>query len=185
MRETLERGVAGDFIEAGIWKGGLTIVMRGILRAYGISDRRVWAADSFAGAPAPGAHFEDRVAHALGAPLEHLAVSLSEVKANFARYDLLDEQVRFLEGPFAETLPSAPIESLAVARLDSDYYESIMPCLVHLYPRIATGGYVIIDDYGVSLLGCRQAVDEYRAAHDIVEPIRWATDQIIFWQKTG
>ena len=77
-----------------------------------------------------------------------LAVSLDVVRGNFARYGLLDEQVRFLEGWFRDTLPSAPIDKLAVLRMDGDLYESTMDALVNLYPKLSPGGFAIIDDWG-------------------------------------
>ena len=77
-----------------------------------------------------------------------LAVSIETVRANFARYDLLDEQVVFLQGWFRDTLPTAPIEKLAILRLDGDLYESTMDALRALYDKVSAGGFVIVDDYG-------------------------------------
>lgn len=182
-RDVIERGVPGDFIEAGVWKGGLTILMRGILKAYAELDRRVWVADSFSGLPVPDDRvLEDVIAHHLTKPISFLSVSLEDVKANFERYGLLDEQVCFLEGLFSDSLPGAPIEQLALARLDGDLYESTMTCLVELYPKISIGGYVIIDDYGLPL-GCRRAVDEYRSAHGISEMLEWVNEQTVYWRR--
>ena len=78
--------------------------------------------------------------------IDLLAVTLDQVKANFKCYGLLDEQVKFLKGWFKETLPTAPIEKLAILRLDGDMYESTMDALVSLYPKVSPGGYVIVDD---------------------------------------
>src|SRR5204862_206097 len=110
----LAEGIPGDFIETGVWRGGTCIFMRAILAAHGVTDRRVWVADSFAGLPPPNpkefaADAGDKL-HTIGL----LAISLDEVKRNFAKYDMLDEQVRFLEGWFKDTLASAPIERLAI-----------------------------------------------------------------------
>jgi O-methyltransferase len=182
VRDTLERKIPGDLIEAGVWKGGLPILMRGVLKAYGDTQRRVWVADSFCGVPHPKQTAEDRIAHFLAEPLSYLAVPRSDVESNFSKYGLLDDQVVFLEGLFADTLPKAPIEALAVARLDGDLYESTMDCLVHLYPKLSVGGYMIIDDYGLPL-GCRGAVDEYRARHGIEESLTWVNQQTVFWQR--
>ena len=77
-----------------------------------------------------------------------LMVGADQVRANFDRYGLLDDQVRFLEGWFADTLPMAPIEQLAILRLDGDLYESTMDALVPLYEKVSPGGFVIVDDYG-------------------------------------
>ena len=93
-----------------------------------------------------------------------LMVGADQVRANFDRYGLLDDQVRFLEGWFADTLPMAPIEQLAILRLDGDLYESTMDALVPLYEKVSPGGFVIVDDYG-AWEPCRKAVDDFRAQH--------------------
>jgi len=182
VEEVLARGVPGDLIETGVWRGGATIFMRGILAAHGVTDRTVWAADSFEGLPMPDptkypADLGDK--HYM---LSHLAVSLEDVKRNFARYGLLDEQVRFLKGWFKDTLPSAPIDSLSVLRLDGDMYESTMDALLHLYPKLSPGGYVIIDDYGYSE-SCRKAVNDYRAEHGINDEMREIDWSGIYWMR--
>jgi len=182
--DVLRRRIPGDLLEAGVWRGGATILMRAVLRAYGDTDRVVWAADSFQGLPKPNvAHFpadaNDR--HWTYAPL---AVSLDEVRANFARYGLLDAQVQFLVGWFRDTLPTAPIAQLAVLRLDADMYESTLDALSALYPKLSRGGYVIIDDYG-QVPGCRAAVEDYRAAQRISEPIQQIDYSGVFWQRVN
>src|SRR5437660_5508725 len=91
-----------------------------------------------------------------------LAVTRERVQDNFRRYGLLDQQVRFREGWFRDTLPRAPIERLAVLRLDGDLYESTIQALEGLYDRLSAGGYVIVDDYG-NMASCRQAVHDFRA----------------------
>jgi O-methyltransferase len=111
-----------------------------------------------------------------------LAVSAQEVKANFERYGLLDDQVRFLVGWFEDTLPAAPIEQLAVLGLDGDMYGSTMEALEALYPKLSPGGYVIVDDYG-ALSTCKEAVTDYRAAHDINQPMEWVDWTGVWWQK--
>lgn len=179
-RRALEEGVAGDFIETGVWRGGVTILMRAVLAAYGVADRRVWVADSFEGLPVPDpAHEADE-----GLDWSHvgvLKVDADAVRANFARYGLLDDQVRFLEGWFADTLPSAPIEHLAVLRLDGDLYGSTIDALDALYPKVSPGGYVIVDDYG-GWESCRRAVDDYRSDHGITAPIRTVDWTGVWWQ---
>jgi O-methyltransferase len=183
VTDVLRRGVPGDLIETGAWRGGVTIFMRAILEAYGDTERRVWVADSFQGLPRP-----DPERWPAEAGDEHwtrgeLAVSLEEVQANFARYGLLDERVRFLAGWFADTLPTAPIERLAVLRLDGDMYGSTMEALEALYPKLSVGGYVIVDDYG-AIPQCKEAVTDFRTAHDIIDPMETVDWTGVYWQRS-
>ncbi len=179
----LEQGVPGDFIETGVWRGGACIMMRAVLKAYGVTDRKVWAADSFCGLPKPKpgvAADEGDVHHTFS----ELAVSLEQVKENFAKYDLLDDQVRFLKGWFSETLPTAPIERLAVLRLDGDMYESTMDALESLYDKVSPGGFVIVDDYG-AVAGCQKAIEDFRASRGIEAPVQPIDGYGVFWQKVA
>lgn len=105
------------------------------------------------------------------------------MKSNFSKYDLLDEKVRFLKGWFNETLPSAPIERLAVLRIDADMYQSTMDALTSMYPKLSTGGYVIIDDYG-AIGACKAAVDDFRAANAIKDTIRRVDWTGVFWKRS-
>jgi O-methyltransferase len=182
IEEVLRNAIPGDFIETGVWRGGATIFMRAMLKVDRVVDRRIWVADSFAGLPKPDA---DRYPADQGDTFHQyseLAVSVDEVKANFRRFDLLDEQVCFLEGWFRDTLPGAPIDRLAILRLDGDMYESTMVALTSLYPKVSPGGYVIVDDYG-AVAGCRKAVDDYRWAHAIDEEMRWVDWTGVYWRR--
>jgi O-methyltransferase len=179
VRDVLRHRVPGDLIETGVWRGGATIFMRGALKAYNESERIVWVADSFAGVPRPDPEKYPADAGSGFWAVDVLAVSREEVEQNFRRYGLLDDQVQFLHGWFRDTLPKAPIEHLAVLRLDGDIYESTIDALSHLYPKLSVGGYVIVDDYG-AVPACRQAVDDYRQQYRISEPMHTVED----WQKS-
>src|SRR5205807_7542166 len=179
----IQNNVPGDFIETGVWRGGACIMMRAVIKAHDIDDRRVWVADSFCGLPKPNPAYEADNGDNLHTYSE-LAVSLDEVKSNFAKYDLLDEQVIFLKGWFSETLPTAPIASLAILRLDGDMYESTIDGLGNLYPKVSPGGYIIVDDYG-AVRGCQEAVLEYRGHHKIKDPIRQIDGLGVYWQKSA
>ncbi len=169
VRRECERVIAenvpGDFVETGVWRGGAAIMMRAVLAAHDVSDRRVFAADSFAGFPAQSAADTNFTVGGIA----DFSVSLDVVKANFARYGLLDAQVVFLEGLFKDTLPAAPIERIAVLRLDGDLYESTRDGLA-LYDKLSPGGALIADDYFL-FEGQRKAIDEFRSAHGISDPI--------------
>jgi len=174
-------GIPGDVLEAGVWRGGAGILMRAVLDVVGDTERTVWLADSFQGLPRP------RPEHPADVDDEHwtfpfLAVSLDEVKHNFARYGLLDERVRFLEGWFSDTLPSAPIEQLAVLRADGDMYGSTMDILDALYDKVSVGGFTIIDDYG-EIPQCRAAVEDFRTKHAISEPLQRIDGSGVFWRR--
>jgi len=183
ITDLLQRKVPGDFIETGVWRGGASIFMRAMLRVYSDTTRTVWVADSFQGLPPPD---PDRYPADKGDRLwtvVQLAIPLEEVKANFAKYNLLDGQVRFLVGWFRDTLPRIAADRFALLRLDGDLYESTIDALRHLYPKLSIGGYVIIDDYG-AVSACKAAVEDFRSEHNItdkIEPIDWTG---VFWQRS-
>ena len=182
VETVLDEGIPGDLVECGVWRGGACVLMRAVLAAYGNKTRRVWLADSFAGVPPPDtANFAVDKWSLLHHFAPVLAVSEAEVRANFARYCLLDDQVRFLPGWFKDTLHDAPIERIAVLRLDGDLYESTIQALDGLYPRLSPGGFCIIDDY--NLKACRQAVGDYRATHGITAEIVDIDGSGAFWRN--
>jgi len=182
ITDVVDHDVPGDLIECGVWRGGATIFMRGVLEALDEHDRLVWVADSFAGLPAPSRR--RREANLSADKFPQLAVDIATVKANFARFDLLDERVRFLEGWFKDTLPSAPIESLSVLRLDGDYYDSTLDPLNSLYDKVSVGGYIIIDDYSL-IPSCRAAVDKFRKRRGIRTPLEPVDADCVFWKKSA
>jgi len=176
--------VPGDLIETGVWRGGCSIFMKGVLEAYGDKSRTVWLADSFQGLPKPNPEtFPADAGDEHWTKKEFLGIALETVRKNFERYSLLDDRVKFLPGWFKDTLPDAPISQLAILRLDGDMYESTMQALTSLYPKVSHGGYVIVDDYG--LLGCKAAVNEYRDSHGIVDPIRSIDGMGVYWKRTA
>ena len=164
VESVVRDGVEGDLIEAGAWRGGASILMRATLGALGDTDRTVWVADSFQGFPVDqaGEHIDLST-------YDFLAVPLEEVRANFARFGC-EHGVRFVPGFFEDTLPPLADGRWAIVRLDGDTYEATMTTLDSLYPGLAPGGYVVIDDYG-ALEECRRAVDDFRTRHGIEEPI--------------
>jgi O-methyltransferase len=91
--------------------------------------------------------------------------------------------VRFLKGWFRDTLPTAPVQRLALLRLDGDLYESTTDALTHLYPEVSPGGFVVVDDYG-DIAACRQAVTDYRKAHGIEEPIVPIDWSGAYWRRS-
>lgn len=183
VETVLNDQVRGDLIETGVWRGGSCIFMRSILKAYGDTTRSVWVADSFAGLPRPSAEiYTADAGDGFHTCVNYLGVSREAVEKNFRSYNLLDGQVHFLEGWFKDTLPSAPIDHLAILRLDGDMYESTIQALEALYSKLSFGGFVIIDDY---FLGpCRQAVADFRSRNCINDTIIDIDGMGAFWRKS-
>ena len=176
--------VPGHLLETGVFRGGPTLCRRGILRGWGVTDRNVYVADSFEGLPEPDPDdLDDVLAHVVLDEVDRFAVDLEAVRENFRRYDLLDDQVVFVKGIFADTLPTLAVDRFAVIRLDGDYYDSTWDALANLYPKLSIGGYAIIDDYGAPV-ACKRAVDTYRNEHGITDVIVEVDDQVVYWRKT-
>jgi hypothetical protein len=183
-QRALDLDIPGDFIETGVWRGGCCILMRGVLAANSIRDRKVYAADSFAGLPPPNVgRFPQDAGDTLHAIAE-LAVSLEEVQSNFERYGLLDDQVAFVKGFFSDSLPGLQAGPFALIRLDGDMYESTYVALESLYPKLSVGGFAIIDDYGATP-SCQQAVTEYRSTHRIEDQMQQIDWTGVWWQKSA
>lgn len=178
--DVIRNKIPGDFIETGVWKGGATIFMRGILKHYGES-RKVFVADSFEGLPPPDPRYpaDNGDTHHT---LQFLSIPLEVVQDNFRRYDLLDENVVFVKGFFEHSLKNAPIDSLAILRLDGDMYSSTIQVLEQLYDKVSVGGYIIVDDFG--LPGCRKAIEDFREKRNITDPIMPADYMGVYWKKT-
>lgn len=170
--------IPGDLLEAGVWRGGAGLFMQGYLTVHGIAGRALWLADSFAGLPrrmVGGETIDPDLTRAL-------AIPAAAVREAFERFGLPGERVHFLEGWFADTLPSAPVERLALLRLDGDLFESTLVALDALYPRLAPGGFVIVDDYR-ALPDCALAVDTYRARQAITAPLETVDWTCVRWRK--
>jgi hypothetical protein len=197
----LADGVPGDFLEAGVGRGGVTIFMRGLLKIYDCADRNVWVADSFTGLPRSAAtgvtrnSFTSPYWSQLAALLErhpeelaemtelaYAGTTLDDVREHFTRYGLLDGQVRFLRGWFRETLPAAPIERLALLRIDADIYDSAFDVLTELYPRVSPGGFVIIDDQTTSP-EVHQAVADFAKEAGFEPNLVRVDDAAVYWAK--
>lgn len=177
VERVVRDGVEGDLVEAGTWRGGSAILMRATLDALGADDRSLCVADSFAGfAPGDGRSTEL-------AEVDFLAIGLEEVRANFARFGLVDG-VEFVRGYFEDTLHALRDRRWAIVRLDGDTYAATKTGLEELYPSLAVGGHLIIDDYG-AFEECKRAVDDFRAQHRITEPLEQVDWTCARWQRTS
>jgi hypothetical protein len=183
----VDHGIPGVFVECGLWRGGSLMATLLRLRQRGISDRDVVGFDTFAGMTEPTREDVDFKDRAVGSRtwLNRLAkgtvnkvakvtksgvssgVSRDEVFALLASTGYAPERIHLVAGPVEDTLPAHAPETIALLRLDTDYYVSTRHELEHLYPRIPVGGVLIIDDYG-HFKGARKAVDEYLKGHRIL-----------------
>jgi O-methyltransferase len=147
-----EHGIAGAVVECGVAKGGSAAVLALAIRRYG--ERPLWLFDTFEGLPPPSARDAAHAESLIGA----CAGSIREVSALFARLHL--SAPTCIPGLFQTTLTRTDTGPIAVLHIDGDWYESVVCCLNVLWPRVALGGVVQIDDYGY-WQGCRDAVHDY------------------------
>lgn len=181
-RLAIDRNVAGDFVECGVFAGSQCAAMALAImehhgwpnldryesnKRHGNVTRRVHAFDSFEGIPEAGPHDHDfkKGGHVAGAS----ACSLEDVQANMIEWGIDPELLIYHPGPFAKTLPLGVLYQIAVLRLDADLYESTRVALRCLYPQVSPGGWVIVDDFGLD--GARKAVDEYMDGE--YPPVYW------------
>lgn len=180
VKDILKNNIEGDFIETGVWRGGSSIFMKGLLKCHDDNIRKVFVADSFEGLPPPDPRYPADQ-HDILYRIKYLAVSKEQVEQNFKRYDLLDDNVIFIKGFFENSLPTAPIGKLALLRLDGDMYSSTIHVLENLYDKLSVGGYIIIDDYGLET--CIKAVTDFRQKRGITEEIIKVDWTRAYWKK--
>jgi hypothetical protein len=168
-------GLRGAFVECGVWRGGSVLAMILTLQDMGVSDRDIYLYDTFEGMTAPTAHDVGRAEGPAHHEWEAAQERGERPWAELYGEDVVDEasvretvlssgypekRLHFVRGPVEKTIPGQAPAEIALLRLDTDWYESTRHELEHLYPRLANGGPLIIDDYG-HWEGCRRAVDEY------------------------
>ena len=179
VRYVVGRDLPGAFMECGVWLGGSVLTMVLTLQDLGVDDRDIYLFDTFEGMTEPTEHDGSRFhEHALDTwkaaqqdgetawPYWFGEQTFTEQRVR----DLLvetgypEERLHFVRGRVEDTIPEHAPQDLALLRLDTDWYESTKHELLHLYPRLAREGVLIIDDYG-HWDGARRAVDEYFAEH--------------------
>lgn len=171
-RYVLRRGIPGDFLECGVWRGGNSLIAASVFSRAKATERRVKLFDTFTGMTEPTEHDFTNQGHKLAfAKFEAnkqenynswCYASIDDVRKNFVDFDLLDANVDFVAGDVCDTLKNLDNlpEQIAVLRLDTDWYESTKVELEILWPRLESGGVLIVDDYG-HWGGAKKAVDEF------------------------
>lgn len=175
-RYVVKARIAGAFVECGVWRGGSSMAAAKTLRTLGAGDRELYLFDTFAGMPRPTDADVDFMGQKAADQFERTRTgddsstwdraTLAEVKANMNRTGYDPSLVHYVEGKVEETLPGHAPDQIALLRLDTDWYESTKHELVSLWPRLVSGGVLIVDDYG-HWSGSRKAVDEYIAENDL------------------
>jgi O-methyltransferase len=174
VRYAVRRGVPGAIVECGVWRGGSVLAMIRVLQECGVDDRDVYLYDTFEGMTAPTEVDTSRFAEpALQTWQETPEGStpwqwafdaeiydLDFVKRVMKQSGYPEERVHFVQGPVEQTIPGTLPDAIAVLRLDTDWYESTMHEMQHMYPVMSAGSVLIIDDYG-HWDGARRAVEEY------------------------
>lgn len=162
-------GVPGDLVECGVWRGGNAMLMAHTLHAAGDGERALYLYDTFSGMSAPtekdvgpdGRVLDDW--ESIRSDQDHPILayaSRADVETNLGRTPLAQSRIHLIEGKVEDTIPATVPERIAVLRLDTDWYESTLHELEHLWPRLVSGGILLIDDYG-HWVGARAAVDEF------------------------
>jgi O-methyltransferase len=168
------RRIPGTLVECGVWRGGSMMAVAHTLLRLGDTERDLYLFDTFAGMTAPTdedvRRTGERAADLLAEQDRNADVwaiaSLDDVREAVLGVGYPVERIHFVEGPVEETLPANAPDEIALLRLDTDWYESTKHELLHLYPRVASGGVLILDDYGF-WQGARKAADEYLSENGI------------------
>ncbi len=172
VKHITNNDIPGDIVECGVWKGGSMMAVAHTLRRLKDERRHLFLFDTFEGFPPPGSKdvsFEGETAeHYLAGQAREERGSRwcyapwGEVSAGMDRVGYKKDHIHLVKGRVEETIPDQAPERIALLRLDTDWYESTHHELMHLYPRLSSGGVLIIDDYG-HWRGAREATDEYIA----------------------
>lgn len=175
-RHVEQANIPGAIVECGVWKGGAVMSSLLTMRQMKCSDRDYFLYDTFEGMPKPTTADKQFDGESLDEAFAERQLSedtstwcrgeYSEVERNVLGTGYDPSRIQFVKGKVEETIPGVLPEQIAVLRLDTDWYESTRHELEHLYPLLAPGGVLIIDDYG-HWQGARQAVDEYFESHSI------------------
>lgn len=176
VRYVVANDVPGDLVECGVWRGGSMMIVAQTLIDLHCTDRHLYLYDTFEGMVRPtGDDVSYKGVRALDKfekrqtgedRSDWCLASLEEVTALMHGTGYDAEKTHLVPGKVEETLPGQAPEQISLLRLDTDWYESTRHELVHLFPRLAPGGVLVIDDYG-DWLGARKAVDEYIAENNV------------------
>lgn len=171
VKYILDNNIPGDFIECGVWRGGSSMLVGKMLKDRGVTNRKLYLYDTFEGMSEPTENDKDFKGEAADKLMKEnidnkettvwCLADINDVKQNMSLTGYPVENIEYIKGKVEDTIPiHMPDQSIALLRLDTDWYDSTKHELIHLYPKLIDKGVLIIDDYG-HWEGCRKAVDEY------------------------
>lgn len=167
--------INGALVECGVWRGGCVMAMAESHRLWsGQISREIYLYDTFEGMSKPtDLDIRDNGINAVDTFQEYeledrkwCYASYEDVNENLKKLDIDLNKVRLIKGMVEDTIPLSTPESIALLRLDTDWYESTKHCMEHLFPLLVKGGVLILDDYG-TWEGAKQAVDEYIEKYNV------------------
>jgi hypothetical protein len=186
VRYLVASRIEGDIVECGVWRGGSIMAIARTLLSLGVTDRDIYMYDTFTDMPEPTAEDEIDLGGRTWSDLKdeyaasgddvHSYLPFAEVRRLIEATGYPPERLHFVQGLVEDTIPEHAPERIALCRLDTDFYASTLHELRHLYPRIAPGGVLLIDDYS-SFVGAKRAVDEYFTETDspiLLQRLDWA-----------
>lgn len=170
VRYISRQKIPGEIVECGVWRGGSMMAVAFSLDKLSDFTRELYLFDTFEGMSDPTSDDVDMSGHKAKTLLKksdkrfHDSVwciaTFKEVSDALENTFYPKEFIKLIKGKVEDTLPKNAPAKISLLRLDTDWYESTLHELTHLYPRLVKGGVLIIDDYGY-WRGCRKAVDEY------------------------
>lgn len=177
VRHIIRQNIPGCFVECGVWRGGCVMLMAKVLADMNVNDRDLYLFDTFEGMTAPTDKDQNHKGYMAAEVFEETKfddregsdwcyASIEDVQRNVAATDYPSDRIQYIKGKVEDTLPGKAPEQIALLRLDTDWYESTKAEMDAMYPRLVTGGILIIDDY-YTWSGSKEAVDEYVKEHDL------------------
>ena len=169
------KNLEGDFVECGVWKGGNLILFKNMMTKLNITNKSIYAFDTFEGMSKPtdidvDIRFNKQKAYDVmknsvkdyNIHNIHSYYPIEKVRENLINNCNEIENIKLIKGDVLKTLlisENIP-DKISILRLDTDWYESTKIELEILFPKLVKDGILIIDDYG-DYLGCKKAVDDY------------------------
>jgi len=175
-RHVVRHDIPGAIVECGVWKGGAAMASIVTMQSMGKTDRDFYLYDTYEGMCEPTGHDRDFKGQPADSIFEEQRIDgrgstwcraeIEAVKRSVLWTGCDPRRIHFVKGKVEDTIPGTAPETIAVLRLDTDWYESTAHALEHLFPRLVQGGILLLDDYG-HWLGARKAIDDYFAEHGI------------------